>query len=356
MKKAFVGAAILCAALSVVAAATPDIAVDYLEYNAGTVIAGSSIQHTFVLTNTGTSTLTISDIGVSCGCTATRLADTSLDPGESVELAAVVAVSGTGTYSKHIYVYSNDPNTPKLTLDVRYTAVAALPYTVTAEELEYWYYYLIDIRDPAEYAAYHLVNAVNIPAAELVTASVGFPKDKLIVIYDESGGDTADPLAQQLNAAGYSTRSLWRGLEYYVSQFGSLGIVFGPGTNAADLTSNPHHDVGSAFRDSYHIAPYRLFPLYVLVDVRNAEAYSAQHFVGALNIPYSEIPSWYDVLPNSTADGLEIYLVLYDGSGSASDAAASMLVDRGFDLARSLFGGLAEWMVQYGTQWIVSAD
>jgi len=354
MKKAFVGAAILCAALSVVAAATPDITVDYPEYNAGTVLTGSSIQHTFVLSNTGTSTLTIDpDIGVSCGCTTTRLADTSLEPGESVELKAVVATSGIGTYAKRIYVESDDPATPQLTLYIRYKTVAALSYNLTPEELSLDYYYLIDIRDASEYAAYRLFGAVNIPADQLLAASVDFPKNTLIVIYDEDGA-TSDALAQQLNGAGYTVRSLRGGLARWVVKNGTLGMYLDAGVTASALPVGPTYL--DTVRQAYQIDEWQLFPMYVLIDLRDASSYAAQHFFGAVNIPSGQLNAWYGTLPDSSTNGMEIYLVLYDGSGTTSDAAAGQLVNLGIDLARSLFGGLAEWEVQYGTQWIVNAE
>jgi len=354
MKKALLGAAILLAALSVVAAAVPNISVDSPQYDAGTVLSGSSIQHTFVLRNTGTSALQISpDIRVSCGCTTTRLSKTTLAPGESVDLAAIVATSGIGSYNKRIYVSSNDPDTPELTLYIRYTTVAALTYNLTPEELSLGYYYLVDIRDPSEYDLFHFLGAVNIPADSLSAESVELPKDTLLVIYDEAG-DTSDALAQQLNGAGYTARSLRGGLARWVVKHGSLGLYLGAGITASDLPVGPVYLDG--VRQAYQIDEWQLFPMYLLVDVRDAEPYAEQHLFGSINVPSSELTAWSANLPDSSVAGMEIYLVLYDDTGSASDAAASTLVDRGYDLARSLFGGLAEWMVQYGTRWVVNAE
>lgn len=354
MKKVFLGAAILCAALSAAVAAAPDISVDSPEYNAGTILTGSSIQHTFVLSNRGTSTLEISpSIGVSCGCTATDLEKTTLAPGESVELDTVVATSGIGTYSKRIYVQSNDPDTPQLTLYVRYTLVAGLACNLTAEELSLDYYYLIDIRDESEYAAYRFFGAASIPADNLIVASAGFPKDTLIVIYDETG-DASDALAQQLNDAGYTVRSLRGGLARWVAKNGTIGLYLDTGINLSDLPSNSSYPTTG--RQSYQIDEWQLFPMYILIDVRDAEPYEERHFFGAVNIPSSQLSARSANLPNSSNAGMEVYLVLYDDLGRTSDAAASTLAEQGFDLARSLFGGLAEWTVQYGDQWIVSVE
>ena len=82
--------------------------------------------------------------------------------------------------------------------------------------------------------------------------------------------------------------------------------------------------------------------LYLLIDVRDPEAYAASHLVGAINIPYWELESWIDRLP------AEVHtIVLYDQDGTLSDQAAYRLTALGFDQARSLLGGLDEWNRQY---------
>ena len=82
--------------------------------------------------------------------------------------------------------------------------------------------------------------------------------------------------------------------------------------------------------------------LYLLIDLREAEAYAASHLAGAINIPFAELESWIDRLPTEVAT-----IVLYDQTGALSDQAVYRLSALGLDQARSLLGGLDEWQRQY---------
>jgi len=85
---------------------------------------------------------------------------------------------------------------------------------------------------------------------------------------------------------------------------------------------------------------------YLLIDLRPPEEYAAAHLLGAINIPYDELADWMDRLPNG------VLIILYDEDGTLSDQAAQTLNQSGYPEARSLLGGLTEWMRQFKDKFI----
>ena len=159
---------LVCLTMGITGAATPRSSVDNPIYNFGEVLKGSLVIHTFTLTNVGDETLTINRVRTSCGCTTTTLSNTSLAPGESVGLEAVFDTWGYGgRVLKSIFVETNDPDTPRLTLRLTGVVKEPEPYHIAVGDLNYLFYLLIDLREPEDYAVGHLMGAINIPYAEL---------------------------------------------------------------------------------------------------------------------------------------------------------------------------------------------
>lgn len=213
MKNAGLIALVIVVGLGMAAAASPKIAVDGSVYDFGEVLEGMAVVHTFVLMNVGDEPLTIEDIQVSCGCTTTSLSTSTLAPGEAVDLEVTFDSAGfSGKMVKEIDVISNDPSTPKLTLQFVGTVKRAQRYHIPASDLNYLFYLLIDLRTPEEYAAAHLLGAINIPYQELPDWTDRLPNGVLIILYDEDG-TLSDLAAQELNQSGRpEARSLLGGL------------------------------------------------------------------------------------------------------------------------------------------------
>ncbi|MEA1939787.1 MAG: DUF1573 domain-containing protein, partial [Candidatus Caldatribacteriota bacterium] len=76
--------------------------------------------HIFKFKNTGEEILIIKLIKVSCeSCTDTQISTKSIAPGETAELEITVnSLDMTGRFTKRIYLYSNDPKNPLITLTV----------------------------------------------------------------------------------------------------------------------------------------------------------------------------------------------------------------------------------------------
>ena len=75
------------------------------EFALGTLVNGRvKFDHTFVLTNTGSSTIEIGNIRTSCGCTVAELSTRSLGPGETIEIAATLTLKKEGRKTSRIFL------------------------------------------------------------------------------------------------------------------------------------------------------------------------------------------------------------------------------------------------------------
>jgi hypothetical protein len=83
----------------------------------GKVYGGEIVQRIAVIKNMGSDTLTIADVKAQCGCTATLMSDKILAPNDTGKLSISFNTTGqNGHRSKQVYVMSNDPVNPKLTI------------------------------------------------------------------------------------------------------------------------------------------------------------------------------------------------------------------------------------------------
>ncbi len=212
---------IVIVGLGVTLVAAPKIQVDHPVYDFGEVLEGFPVTHTFVLSNLGDETLTISRVWASCGCTTTALAKTSLAPGESVDLDAILntaELSG-DIRNKSIYIESNDPVNPTLTLRIIGSVAQGekkQTYHIPVDDLSYYFYILIDLRDPEHYAASHLMGAINVPLSELADWINPLPRETFIILYDQDGS-LSDEAAQDLNGSGFPNAwSLFGGLNEWM--------------------------------------------------------------------------------------------------------------------------------------------
>ena len=213
MKRILAVTLLVVVGLGIAALGQPKISVDQIQYNFGNVVAGIAVEHTYVITNTGDAPLKITNVRTSCGCTTAALAKTTLNPGEAVNLTVTFDTAGySGKVGKSIYVTSNDPTTPVLTLLLTGTVTHGAPYNISAADLNYLFYILIDLRSPKEYAASHLLGAINIPYDQLTSWLPKLPKGVLIVLYDDNG-TLSDKAAQMMIKAGFpQAKSLLGGL------------------------------------------------------------------------------------------------------------------------------------------------
>ncbi len=74
----------------------------------GDISQGDKVEHTFVFENTGDAPLVISNVAVTCGCTAPAWPKTPIAPGEKGEMKVVFNSAGKmGKQNSVVRVYSN---------------------------------------------------------------------------------------------------------------------------------------------------------------------------------------------------------------------------------------------------------
>lgn len=100
-------------------AAGASISFDHVHHDFGKVFDDAKVSTTFTFTNVGTAQLVISDVQGSCSCTVAELEKREYAPGES----GVIHVefdprNRRGAQHRTVIVTSNDPNTPRFTLNV----------------------------------------------------------------------------------------------------------------------------------------------------------------------------------------------------------------------------------------------
>ncbi len=75
----------------------------------GEITKNEPVTATFDFINTGNSTLIISDVKASCGCTVTDYPKHGIQPGGTAKITATYNSKKEGAFVKHIKVFSNSP-------------------------------------------------------------------------------------------------------------------------------------------------------------------------------------------------------------------------------------------------------
>ena len=109
-----------------------------------------------------------------------------------------------GRISKQIYIDSNDPTAPSAVVTIQGEVVPLQAHNITLGDLKYLFFLIVDIRSPDAYAACHLLGAMNIPSAQLPLWIDILPRDIILVVYDDTGTDSASQ-AKYLQSVGFPT-------------------------------------------------------------------------------------------------------------------------------------------------------
>ncbi len=103
----------------------PDIKFVKKTYDFGTVQKGDKVPHIFKFKNVGQSLLKISGVKTSCGCTVPKNFTKEIQPGEEGQIEVTFnSTNFMGAIHKTIYVSSNDPDEPKVSLSLKGTVTA----------------------------------------------------------------------------------------------------------------------------------------------------------------------------------------------------------------------------------------
>ena len=94
-----------------------------VEFDFGTIPNTKPVSQTFQVRNVGRGTLEIGGMSTSCGCTTAEVSDRQLAPGEETSLKVTydpqVHNGETGEFLRIVYVRSDDPEMPEVTLTIR---------------------------------------------------------------------------------------------------------------------------------------------------------------------------------------------------------------------------------------------
>ena len=166
----------------------------------------------------------------------------------------------------------------------------------------------------------------------------------IIILYDEAG-DSAETAATALRNEGFAfVHTLLGGLNEWMHQYGVKNMLGGD----EEYALPPRATIDTVNRETYQLLANELdYLFYLYVDVRPAEEYALGHVMGAINISFEELESWFDLLPQG------VLVITYDETGSLGDEAALWMIGNGFASARSMLGGLDEWIRRYGDKYLL---
>lgn len=105
----------------------PRISCDEPVFDFGTVDNRTTVEHTFILKNTGDTTLEIQNVRAACGCTVADINPKEVLPGGESRLTARLNLQGrSGPQSKSITITSNDPQNNQYVVTMNGTASQSL--------------------------------------------------------------------------------------------------------------------------------------------------------------------------------------------------------------------------------------
>lgn len=118
----------------------PDIFFPETKHAFGKVFIGEKVKHKFKFVNKGDAILHIREITTACECTGTKPGKWHIAPGEEEELTVSFSPdesNSLGKTVKFVYVYTNDPDTPKSKLRFTVNVRKDIVYNPQGFELGY---------------------------------------------------------------------------------------------------------------------------------------------------------------------------------------------------------------------------
>ncbi|MCP4115250.1 MAG: DUF1573 domain-containing protein [Desulfobacteraceae bacterium] len=105
---------------------TPVLSIEEKVFYAGTVVEGVKISHTFTIKNSGMAPLKITRVKPACSCTDVKF-DELIPPGKKGSLRATFRTEDeAGEQIKGVKIYSNDPATPVVKVEIAALVLEAL--------------------------------------------------------------------------------------------------------------------------------------------------------------------------------------------------------------------------------------
>jgi rhodanese-related sulfurtransferase len=213
--------------------------------------------------------------------------------------------------------------------------------------------YLIDVREPSEYAAGHIAGAVNIPLRTVAKNLDKIPSDQPVLVYCASSLRTSTATAA-LRLLGYDNVKSYPG--------GCTGLVDAGEATETEPTAAPTfaprgvdaHTLAavdallSSLPDGYYAVDSveRLQEDTangaVLIDVRETTEYADGAIPGAVNIPIRTLAKSLAQIPHDKP------VIIYCASGHRAAVGSAMLHLLGYENVLAFPGGYGAWEAAQG--------
>ncbi len=212
--------------------------------------------------------------------------------------------------------------------------------------------FIVDVRQPEEYAAGHLPGAINIPLRDLAKNLDALGAlDTKMVVYCGSGWRSAIAMTA-LQILGYTdVRNMkggfkaWTAEEYAVTE----EVFEAETTEAPDIDAAILNVVDAALSgipEGWAIVTAENLnielietPPDLLIDVRKPAEWDEGYIPGAVHMQLEELMSHVSELPEDKAANI----VVYCAAGHRGNMAATMLRTMGYTNVRNLAGGFGAW-------------
>lgn len=180
---------------------------------------------------------------------------------------------------------------------------------------------VLDARDPQEFAAGHLIGALNVPADGRFAEQAGTVVDAAADVLVIAPGDREEELTTRLARIGFDRVAGW--LRDPEAAMASVPELMEPSSRVtveqlrqALAGDNPP----------------------VVLDVRNTGEREEGHLPGSAHIPLAELPRRLAEVPTDRP------VVVHCAGGHRSSIAASLLRNRGLSDVSDLLGGYGAWL------------
>jgi len=213
--------------------------------------------------------------------------------------------------------------------------------------------YLVDVREPNEYAEGHIPGAVNIPIRTLAQNLNQIPADQPVLIYCKSGHRAGMAVAA-LRLLGYdNVRSFPGGWNAWSKAGEAISTESAPAGSFASKEVNPEMLAAvDAFLSAIPEGFYAIGVVEklqeaidngaILIDVREESEVAQGAIPGALHIPLRTLIANLGQVPQDKP------LVVYCASGHRSALATAMLHILGYDNVRAFAPGYGAWEAAQG--------
>lgn len=190
---------------------------------------------------------------------------------------------------------------------------------------------IVDARTPKEYQDERIPTAILIPVEDFETKHGSMLPDKTALIIFYCNGvkcGKGQESAEKAVKSGYTNVKVFSGGIPVWKEKGYPLAGNKAGASKSDIKKISAETLKAGLDRKEG---------FTLVDVREKNEFAAGHIKGALNLPLSNLENTYGQLPQDTR------IVLYCNSGSRSNTAAELLVQRGYSKIENM-EGFTDWV------------